>query len=73
MPFHTVHRYFAFIRCASMPDRPGLLSRSLTAQDLLHICDPYSVETAQAYLRSEVLELSISADVHSAQRIGIEC
>ena len=43
-----------------MPDRIGFLSRSV---DLLRLCDPFSDEAAQVFLRSEVLELYISTTV----------
>lgn len=43
----------------------------MAGSELLRVLDPLSDEAAQAYLRSEVLELSLSTNVIFAQRIDV--
>ncbi|KAF9653770.1 hypothetical protein BDM02DRAFT_3125690 [Thelephora ganbajun] len=42
-----------------MSDLPGFLSRSVVRGELLRLCDPFSDEAAQAFLRSENVEWAL--------------
>ena len=72
MSLHTALRYLTFSCYAGMQDHPGFLSRSVARGDLLQAFDPFSDEAAQAFLRSEVLELSPSTNVRFAQWVDVE-
>lgn len=60
MPFRIPHQHLTLIRHTNMTYHPGFLSRSVTVGALLRLCDPFSDEAAQAFLRSEVLSLSVN-------------
>ena len=61
MSFRTAHQHPPSVCNANMSNHPMFLSRSVTVGELIRACDPYSHESAQAFLKSEVYDLLLPA------------
>ena len=56
-PPHTVHRYLNPVHSVDMSDHPKSSPQPVTKNELQWVCDPFSDEVAQAFLRSKVCSL----------------